>query len=369
LHDVRTVLPANAIPRARLPVVMHSDVDPAALLAGPRGRRLCWELLTQTGGGGWKDPPESAGPAGLTAAVGDAVARSDVEALAFAREPASFFLALADAVAWAMYWQEPDDRDRRLADPRVAEQLWPVAEAVSRAPAARWFSTPMDPADQHEVVFENAGRGPLPDPPHDGRSALLAWRADTLEDERRAAERPDDPRAPYSGSWWSTPALSPLRRSTRSHQSLGPVGLHLVEDALGWASARSWTLQLRPHAAIFEIQGADDWAELVERYPFAVTRSRRHDWYRATGLDLEWTIPDFYAVAGEYDAVHLTVAGYLSTAGRAIRAGQTHTVLAGWHPDETWWLTDSPQRVDPAVRWLATGESEPFAWTEERVSD
>ena len=344
-----------------------SDLDPGALLAGPRGRRVCWELLTRTGDWGWDEPPESAGAARLAAALGAAVARSDVGALAAARGPASFFSALADAVTWAMYWQEPDDRDRRLADPRVAEQLWPVAEAVSRAPAARWWSTPMDPATQHEVVFDDPDGRSDPDPPDDGRAALLAWRADTLEDERRAADRPDDPRAPYSGHWWSTPSASVLFEerlacSTRSLESTGPVGLHLVEDSPSWQSAGCWSLQLPAGASIFEIGGADDWRELVRRYPLAVTKSRRHDWYRVTGHDLEWAIPDFHAVAADYGAVHLSVAGYLSTAGRAIRAGEAHTVLAGWDPDQTWWLTDSPQRVDPAVRWVTTGDLEPFAW-------
>jgi hypothetical protein len=342
---------------------MRSDVDPGTILAGLRGRRVCWELLTQTAGFRWDEPPESAGAARLAAALGGVVARCDVGALAVAQEPASFFSALADVVTSAMYWQEPDDRDRRLADPRVAEQLWPLAEAVGTAPAARWWSMPMDPATQHEVVFDDPDGRILPDPPDDARAALLAWRAETLEDERRAADRPADPRAPYSGRWWSAPASSGLRSSTRSLRSTGPVALHLVEDAFSWSSARCWSLQLRPGATIFEIAGADDWAELVRRHPLAVTKSRRHDWWRATGGDLEWAIPDFEAVADDYDAVHLSVAGYLSTSGRAIRAGDAHTVLAGWNPDQTWWLTDSPQRVDPAVGWMTTGDIEPFAWT------
>ena len=57
-------------------------------MAGPRGRRLCWELLTHSGGWRWEEPPESAGAARLAAALGVAVARSDVGALAVAREPA-----------------------------------------------------------------------------------------------------------------------------------------------------------------------------------------------------------------------------------------------------------------------------------------
>jgi hypothetical protein len=210
----------------------------------------------------------------------------------------------------------------------------------------------------------------LPDAPDDGRAALLAWRADTLEAERRAAHRPDDPRAPYSGHWWSTPALSNLRSATRSLPSVGPVGLHLVEDAFGWSSA-SCSLQLRPDAAIFEIGDAEDWSELVRRYPLAVTRSRRHDWWRTTGQDLEWAMPDFHAVAADLDGVHLSLAGYLSTAGRAIPAGDAHTVLTAG-TDETWWLTHSPHRVDPPVRWITTGDIEPFVWaqsTEEPQAD
>jgi hypothetical protein len=86
---------------------MQSDWDCETLLARPRGRRLCWEVLTHTGGWRWEEPPESAGAARLAAELAVAVARSDVGVLAVAREPASFFLALADAVTCAMYWQEP----------------------------------------------------------------------------------------------------------------------------------------------------------------------------------------------------------------------------------------------------------------------
>jgi hypothetical protein len=187
------------------------------------------------------------------------------------------------------------------------------------------------------------------------------WRSDVLESERRAADLPDDPIAPYSGSWWSTPALAGLRRSTRTLGPRGPVGLHLVEDALGWKSAQCWALRPASRASIFEIHSAQDWSELVQRYPLPVTRSRRHDWWRATGQDVAWTIPDYLAVAADYDGVHLSVAGYLSTAGRALRAGEAHTVLAGWDPEDTWWLTDSPQRAGPPVHWATTGDIEPFA--------
>jgi hypothetical protein len=91
-----------------------------------------------------------------------------------------------------------------------------------------------------------------------------------------------------------------------------------------------------------------------------VTKARRHDWWRATGEDHTWAIPDYPAIAVDYDAIHLTVGGYLSTAGRAIQAGGAHTVLAGWNPDETWWLTDSPRRHGEPVTWLDTRGNEPL---------
>ena len=329
-------------------------------MAGPRGRRVCWELLTRTGGWTFEEPPESAGVLTLAAALTAAVARSDFGALAVAREPASFLAALADAVTFAMYWQEPDDRDRRLADARVADVLWPVAEAVTRAPAAAWWSATLDRVEQHEVVFDTDR--PLPDPPEDGRGALAAWREATLADERRAAGRPHDVRANFSGYWWSTPVFSHLRRSTRSLGAAGPVGLHLVEDEQGWRSARCWALELPRDCVVYEIHTAKDWGELVSRYPLSVTKARRHDWWRATGEDHAWAIPDYPAVAADYDAIHLTVGGYLSTAGRPIAAGGAHTVLAGWDPDQTWWLTDSPRRLGEPVTWLDTREEEPFMW-------
>jgi hypothetical protein len=111
----------------------------------------------------------------------------------------------------------------------------------------------------------------------------------------------------------------------------------------------------RPGARIYEICGPDQWTDLVSRYSMDVSRSRRHDWWRATGCAGTWLIPDFAAVASDYDAVHISVAGYLTTAGRALPVGDARTVLAGWHPDQTYWLTDILAVSGPATRWVAGG--------------
>lgn len=104
---------------------------------------------------------------------------------------------------------------------------------------------------------------------------------------------------------------------------------------------------------MLELTGPDDWAELVGRHPLPVTASRRHDWYRTTGQDAAWLIPDWSSVAAEFDAVHLTVDGYLATAGRAVPVPGTaaRTVLAGAAPDATWWLADGVLRPGEPVDW------------------
>ena len=58
-------------------------------------------------------------------------------------------------------------------------------------------------------------------------------------------------------------------------------------------------------------------------------------------------------IAVDYDAFHLGVYGYLSRAGRALKVGNAASVIAGWDPDSTLWLTDS-FTTEPATRWSTT---------------
>ncbi|WP_284251344.1 hypothetical protein [Litorihabitans aurantiacus] len=50
--------------------------------------------------------------------------------------------------------------------------------------------------------------------------------------------------------------------------------------------------------------------------------------------------------------MHVTVVGYLTTAGLAIEIGDgVATVLAGWSPDATAWLTDVLPKSGPDEHW------------------
>jgi len=293
----------------------------------------------------------------LVAGVDSAVSGSDAEA--------RLLTALADATDSAMYWQPPDETDEALADPSVSAALIPVARALTTAPAARWWSGPLDRDRQQFIEFVFEGEQGREEPPElSGAVAGLGeWRESTLDDERRSASRPSDPAANYSGNWWSAPNVTGIFSTTRSLTRRGPVGLRLVEDSMGWQEAVCWPVEPSADARVLEIRGPADWAALVARYPLEVTRSRWHDWFKTTGRAGTWLIPDYPAVAADYDAIHVSVGGYLTTAGRAVPVGSEDTcsVLAGWSPDETYWLTDVLEVAGPAVHWRSR-DGEPLGW-------
>jgi len=285
------------------------------LLAGPRGRRLCWSLLEPGDVPGWDlvwDGAQRGDLTGLTAELAACVARTDLDSVVVHADQLTLLAALVEPVGTAMYWQEPDDVDHALSAREVQGALLPVAQAVTIAPEARWWTSPIAASSQQYVEWPGE---------HGGPPALTATAAEVA-------------------SWRSA----------------------TIEDGFDHRNARCWPLAPRPGTRICEISSPADWTQLAGRYPLDVSRSRRHDWWRATGWAGKWLIPDFAAVALDYDAVHLSVAGYLTTAGRALAVNDGRTVLAGWDPDRTFWLTGVLAASGPATDWLELDEG-PLGWT------
>jgi hypothetical protein len=333
------------------------------LLAGPRGRRLCWSLLDPADDPGWDlvwDGAHRGDLTGLTGELAACTARTDLDSTVVRAGALTLLAALVEPVETAMYWQEPDDADHALSARQARDALLPVAQAVAVAPEARWWTSPIAADSQQYVEWPGEHGGP---PSLAGTATeLAAWRTATIEDEQAAQERPRDPSARWSGHWWSTPVPSRIPTTTRLIPSLGAVGLVLVEDGFGQRNARCWHVVPRPGARIYEISSPEDWTELVGRYQIDVSKSRRHDWWPTTGWAGRLLIPDFAAVAADYGAVHLTVAGYLPTAGRALSVNDGRTVLAGWYPDQTFWLADVLAASGPATTWLNLDDG-PLGWT------
>jgi hypothetical protein len=354
-----------------------SALTAEALLAGPRGRDLCANLLDDrlTDPDGEVSPVWADAVQAMRQGASRRAARRLTECVSLADlsgappDAAALHAALTATVDFASYWSRPDDEDRGSADPAAREALGPVAEAVVAAASRsdlRWWAGPADRTGQRCTQFLD--QDPFPEPVLTGTAALrTAWLADTEKEERAARRRPQDPAAPYGGRWWSAPELSGLPLTTRRLPELGAVGLALVEDGFGWRLARCWPVVVADGARIYEVDSLARWAELADRYPLEVSRSRRHDWWNATGRAGRWLIPDYAAAAADWDAIHLSVAGYLTAAGvPAIVGADTSTLLAGWHPDATWWLSDvlSFSGSSPPELWREDDEA-PFGWSQQ----
>ncbi|WP_146930251.1 hypothetical protein [Cellulomonas xylanilytica] len=260
-------------------------------------------------------------------------------------------VGLTAAVDSARYWQEPDGEDVLAATPHVHGALSRVAARIASFGPPAWWSAPIDRTAQACVVFDDPASPTNPSDQVADR-VLSRWRDATREEEARAQrERPADPRAAFGGTWWSTPPRD-LTRTTRSVDPYGPVGLRLVEDAYGWDQALVRWVATPAEATVYEVDGPEAWALLCRRFPLEGTASRRHDWFRTTGVTDRWVVPDWARAAAHVDAVHVTTAGYLSTAGRAVAVEPgTSSVLAGWNPDETFWFTTPPPAPEVDQRW------------------
>lgn len=243
----------------------------------------------------------------------------------------------------------------------MREALTRFASLVAASPLTASWGDPLDHAHQVTVSWEPVPAHP-PEPPADARPAaaiLDSWRTATIDDDLRARrERPADPASLASGSWWSIPPHA-LPRTSGSPIDGRPAGLEFVEDASSWRAAEVRPVRVPHGLRIIEVRSPNDWAELCRRYPLDVSGEKRHDWFRTTGRDGRWVIPDWSAVARDVDAVHLPVEGYLRCAGVAVEveltgalSGSAASVLAGWNPDETRWLADVVDIVDEPTRWV-----------------
>ena len=348
------------------------------LCDGPRGRRLVlelvrdalpdevkrglWELASQadvdagasvtrlvfSGGDGPSEPTlapvTTAALAGAIRAVG-----------APTPSPAALDAAMLRAVDSARYWQAPEGDDIVAADPLVAAALSAVAVALPARADTAWWRRDRTP-QQWAIEFDPSGDGAPFDP---APTAASRWRAATADEEARArVERPADATAMFSGSWWSHPWGAP--HATGALPSGPPAGIPYVEDGFGWTHAVA--VPVAGSGRTYEVHDAADWAHLCRAYPLEVTGSRRHDWYRVTGRDGRWVLPDWARVSEAWDAVHLSGWGYLTAATREIAVDAEYSsVIAGWGPDETYWLTGLVRETEgPRVHWRAERPEGPW---------
>jgi len=264
--------------------------------------------------------------------------------------------ALSRSVDDAKPYQPADHSETVAADERVIEALRRLAQAVAESTfAAAWG---VAAAAQWAVV--KAGREVAPEDVAEPAAVLDAWHAAMVEAEREAREV-----SRGTSRWWSRPPHG-LPTATAAWKGFGPAALYLEEDSFGSREATATPVSAPPERT-FEVTGAEAWAQLCREYPLDVTYSQRDIWRVAIGFDGGWIVPDWRAMAADWDAVHLTVSGYLEAATRpiVIADGQA-SAIAGWNADETVWLTARPSEMGPAVAWKHRDQ---FGWRSDSLDE
>ena len=308
--------------------------------------------------------------------------------------------AMVAVIAGAMYWQPPHSDAVLAEDPEMVDALGPWAEAVvdsglletwSRGPHVddQWELTWDDPpnrdatrrvlgADPTDLLSPLGGVEPSL-PTDEAATSLAQWRAEVMAEEessRRAYRL--SPFDVGAGEWWSTPAVE-LWSTTGTWPSGEPIGLGLVEDDFGLERARARRVRLRDTSSVFTVSGPEQWAALCRRFPLDLTAQRREVWFEATGRKGRWVIPDWSRVAEQFDGIHVSLAGYVRTAGVVIDVSDESIVdgrgdapfrgntdcnraslMAGWNPDTTYWLTDAISGITEVVDW--SFDDDAYAW-------
>lgn len=215
------------------------SLGPSSLLDGPRGRRLCLEVLLDEarrsdtaeardavhavfwaayalaenpgtlihiGGGAQPFVEPDVSPAEAAAAL-EGLPVPEITADGLAR-------ALSVAVDLAAYWQPPSGEDALAATPEVRRVLARVADAVALSAHAAWWESPVVSEDQAAVAWDDETFA-LDDP----GDVLSRWRAAMADDELQFAAYTN-----VSGPWWSTPPFA-LTRTTRVREPGGALGL------------------------------------------------------------------------------------------------------------------------------------------------
>jgi len=248
----------------------------------------------------------------------------------------------------ASYWGDHgQDVDARTERERLA--LIRIIRAALDSPAMDWWSASFDASCQSIVINEHSW--PQWDrPPLYGSALRLAdWGQERVVENLTGTPsgRASDE---AGGQWWCTPGWG-APTSTRPLGPLPALALEVEEDGFGPRPSHLLSIHASRALRIFEIDGPDDWLHLVRQYTLDVTGQMRGSWWSATWIDDAWFIPDWAAVAADFDVVHLTGMGYLTTAGRALQVGKGHTLMAGFSPDWAYWLTDSFSFPDDSESW------------------
>jgi hypothetical protein len=136
-----------------------------------------------------------------------------------------------------------------------------------------------------------------------------------------------------------------LWTSTTLPGTLTPwLWFELWDNAL-WPGEQVHGWQVRPSgtARIYEVHGPEEWVRLCDSYP------ADSPWWGDNGSFRSgpWIAPNWDLVAAEFDAIHLSLGGYLTTQlHTGLTCARGPTALVHWDHESTAWLNHAFDAID-----------------------
>jgi len=208
-------------------------------------------------------------------------------------------LALAEVSRWRIYRPAALSQLERADLHRLQSQ----ARALLASPGAAWWFAPLERSRQ--VWLSHDGDPPLAERLVSPAGLPSSW-------ERYAQK-------PANGFFTST-----LIDGSSGAATALTVGTSDFSETFQPGPIACWRLDAAPDSRVFEIDGPGPWHDLCGRYP-------------ARGEDGR-IVPDWSAVASDFDAVHLTLGGLLTTEQVRIDSPSGWSQHDGWDFEQTLWL-------------------------------
>ena len=203
------------------------------------------------------------------------------------------------------------DHDLIAAElPALAREKEAQARAVMEHPGIAWWFDDIDLQAQAWVSIHGTLDKFIYGTPPD----TMSW------------HKPDNPSRPwerYAQKPYGNQITSTLHGPHLSSKLIAydeRVGDYRCEFPLAW-----WSMRFLEEVRVFEIHGPADWHNLCVRYP-------------AKGTEDDRLVPNWGAVAEEWDGVHLSLGGLLTTEQNRYESAAGWSMLDSWHAEQTYWL-------------------------------